>query len=275
MIHSGIDVTTIAGTASRSDLQIPGDVVAETLVDPPVNARARIALDAGFFGAFPGGVGTVRCALDFRELTGAADTVDAPLVAMVDAVRFSPIDFSFPHPTGSGLRSGLQCSSSDRVPVPLVDGGFEATDAGLLFAFRGARARIVEAFSLDGGVVSNPRTGPPLSIQVDGRGSAALISQSPTVSWSPPAVLAGGPTRYSVVVRRISRAGTSFLRTNIASLYTESTQVKVPPDLLVRGERYSFEVLAIQSANLDPRWPWLMTLPLSYGADLSAVFVAQ
>ena len=99
---------------------------------------------------------------------------------------------------------------------------------------------------------------PPLSfprnIQIDGQpffSDQTLGSQTPTVSWTAPAL--GVPTRYELSILELGLTPnglrTEYIRPNVARIITADTSFKVLPGLLLSGHSYVVSISAIQAPS--------------------------
>ncbi|MDP1922363.1 MAG: hypothetical protein Q8L14_39350 [Myxococcales bacterium] len=263
---------TITGSAAVTSFLIPGDVLTTTLLPLSVTTDARIQLDAGLFQSAPSTPAS-RCALQVHEETAGVRTANAPFIA---TGFWSPaslsIDVNIPYPPGARLASSVGCARSLLSPLPLSDGGAERiADGGVAQAGLFVWITAVDHLSLDGGLVSVPSPDVPRAIQIDGSPSPGVVSGSPWISWTAP--LNRTPRRYEVVIQRLVRP--INYPDPVARLHTFNTQVRVPPGILIPGERYAFEVSAIFSGPPDPQRPFREVLPFASAPDQSAIVVVR
>lgn len=95
------------------------------------------------------------------------------------------------------------------------------------------------------------------------------VGTTPTISWSAPTV--GTATGYVVVVYQLS-ADSSFNSqvASVASLYTTKTSIKLPPNLLLPGNTYVFDIVAYHRQGIDfETEPYRKSLPEAYAECLS------
>lgn len=260
----------IVGTADVTGASLPGQLVSATLLPPGDFGSAKAVIDAGTIASLLGGTG-FYCGITVEELAGDLRTIGA---AQVFTIGFENISASYqfvvPHPSGNPVSGELRCTRLSSSPVPTADGGLEANDAGVvlrpgqqLYTYTLDHAR------LDGGIITSPLAALPQAILVDGLSEPGIVSASPTVSWGAPST--GNATYYEVIIRRMTRTGVSFVRSVIAFFYTTGTRVQIPRGVLAAGERYVFQVSAIQTQPSDPRRPWKPALPLSSGSGHSTI----
>lgn len=268
---SGVEVARIVGTASLSGISVPGSIVAATLVPPAAIGRVSLRVDGGFLLAAL--AGEPGCSLDISEEIGGVRTLNPPGVWYANSSRETSLDFAVPHRVGARASGSVRCSRNSTVPIPLPDGGFERTDAGQIRVSLGTTVATSDHLSLDGGIFTSPSVSAPQLILVDGQTAPTLASQSPVVAWSPP--FAGSPNRFQVVVRKITLSGSTVRRDIVSTLYTTGNSTRIPSGVLLRGERYTLEVFGIQAAAHVAARPWKFSLPLSFGATFSTVFVVN
>ncbi len=200
-------------------------------------------------------------------------TPNDPSILFTEILTATSFDMAVPH-QGPVQADGLVlCSRALPAAVPLIDGGIERTDAGPLNIALATSVSTLDGISLDGGVFTPPMVSAPRSILMDGRALPVVSSQSPTVSWDAP--LVGNANRYAAVVWRVTRSGVSIRRDAIAWLYTTNRQVRIPSGILMSGERYSIQVFGTQASVPNSSRPFIESLPSSYGATFSAVFVVN
>ena len=271
-LDSGVEVASIAGTASLSGTSVPGSVIAATLIPPSAIGRLSVRLDAGALLASLGGQNESCSIYVSEEISGVRTSTD-PSVVFADMFQATSLDIDVPYPGRTGVNGLLRCSRASRAPVPLSDGGFERTDAGQLNVVLGTTVSTVDRLTLDGGVFAPPTVSAPRAILIDGQPNPLVSSQSPTISWDAPFV--GNPNRYTAVVWLLTRSGTSFRREALAWLYTQNRQVRIPSGILMRGQRYSIQVTGTQTRVSSPSRPFSESLPSSSGAVFSSVFVVN
>ena len=270
-VHDGGAFTSeIVGTADVSGTALPGQVVSAALLPTGSFGSARAVIDAGTVAAFLGS-SDFFCDVLIEEVVGGVRSLSAPQVFSIEFTRIlESYQFDVPHPSGSPVSAHVQCTHPSGSPVPTADGGLEATDAGVVLrAGQLQYTYTVDNVRLDGGVVTPPLVAMPQAIVVDGLSSPGIVSASPTVSWS--AASTGAAAYYEVIARRVTRNGNSFVRSVIAFFYTTSTRVQIPRGVLAAGERYVFQVSAIQTQPSEPGRPWKPALPLSGGSGNSTI----
>lgn len=264
----------IVGSAAVSGLTVPGQIVSATLLPPSNIESANAILDAGAVASLLGGAGFL-CSITIDELQGNFRTIGAPQVFFIEFHNIiDSYRFDVPNPNGARASGEFRCTRPSGSPVPTADGGLEANDAGVILSSGQQQyTSTVNYLELDGGVVMPPLIAMPQAILADGLSAPGIVSASPTVSWSAPST--GNATYYEVIVRRVTRTGNSFVRSVIAFFYTASTRVQIPRGVLVAGERYVFQVSAIQTQPAEPGRPWKPALPLSSGSGHSTIVLVK
>jgi hypothetical protein len=264
----------IVGSVLLTGATVPGQFVSGTLVPPNGVGTARVRLDAGALEPLVGGP-VSSCDVRLEEVAGDARLLNPPEVFSIgfSHMSFDTYEFAVPHPSGHPVSSWVMCTRLTSSQVPTADGGFEASDAGVLRAGLNAFLHAVDRLSLDGGTATQPSAGVPRNIRVDGLGTPGLVSATPTVSWEAP--MTGDATFYEVFVRRVTRTANTFVRSAIAFVYTTQTQVQIPAGVLVPGERYAFQISAFRLASPDPRRPWKQLMPMSSGVAHSPIVYAR
>jgi hypothetical protein len=94
-----------------------------------------------------------------------------------------------------------------------------------------------------------PAVSPVVSVRIEGSDAfadGAGVGETPTLSWSPPAV--GDPTAYLVEVYRLGATGGATTRSKVLRYATRGTQVAIPPGVLERGGTYYASVTAVVGA---------------------------
>jgi len=124
-------------------------------------------------------------------------------------------------------------------------------------------------------VVSHPRN---LAIgatnMLSGAGILATgVGTTPTFTWQAPTL--GTPQGYKVDVYHVyASGGQTYLSGSKLRMFTTATQVQCPPNVLVSGDDYIFEVMAI----FDPTYTPLTTpfnffmLPYAFARNISGIF---
>lgn len=266
----GAASSEIVGSAEVSGFMLPGQYVSATLLPSANVGNAMAVLDAGAIALLLGGAGGT-CGITIEELAGDLRPLIAVQVYYIDFESiFDSYQFNVPHPSGSPVSAEFRCTLRSASPVPTADGGLETSDAGfVLQAAQDSSTYTVDRLQLDGGVVTPPLVAMPQAILVDGLSSPGVVSASPTVSWSAPST--GNTTYYQVIVRRLTRTGSSFVRSVIALFYTTGMRVQIPRGVLVSGERYAFQVSAISTQRSGSGRPWKLALPIGVGSRGSPI----
>ncbi|ATB31214.1 PKD domain-containing protein [Melittangium boletus] len=102
-----------------------------------------------------------------------------------------------------------------------------------------------------------PRIGPPQGLSLNGLSATenrTNVGLLPLVSWTPHTL--GTPSHYNLRLYRLYLSGNTVLRQYVASLYTPLTQLRLPPGLLIPGERYFLQVAAYYEPNGNPNNPF-------------------
>ncbi|HSD89645.1 MAG TPA: hypothetical protein VLB44_19070, partial [Kofleriaceae bacterium] len=102
--------------------------------------------------------------------------------------------------------------------------------------------------------------GPVRELTIEGRteGISQDIGRTPTLSWLAPTL--GQPDRYRVIIHEMLVQGSTATRRPVASIVTTATTVRVPPDVLVPGKRYSFEIIAMTKPQLPSSASYIETM---------------
>ncbi|MBL8917613.1 MAG: hypothetical protein JNJ54_02035 [Myxococcaceae bacterium] len=232
-------------------------------------------MDAGTIATLLGGP-INACSVRVEEASGALRPIGAPGVFSIEFshLDFEVYEFEVPHPGGLPTGALVECTRLTSSPVPTIDGGLETNDGGVVL-----RAGLISTTAtfdhlrLDGGVATPPRIAVPEAILVDGLSAPGIVSATPTLLWSAPP--SGTPTFYEILIRRVTRTANSFVRSAIAFLYTSRTQLQIPSELLVAGERYVFQVSAVQTGAPEPGRPWLTAVPVSLAATSSTIVIVK
>ena len=114
-----------------------------------------------------------------------------------------------------------------------------------------------EPLSATGPVTVVPRIGPPQGLSLNGlsaTGNRTDVGPTPLVSWTPPAL--GTPSHYQLRLYRLYLSGSTLQRQYAAALYTQQTQLLMPPGILIPGEHYFLQVEAHYEPNGDPNNPF-------------------
>lgn len=115
-----------------------------------------------------------------------------------------------------------------------------------------------------------PRIDPPTGIQVNGNDASAdvlVADGTPEVTWTAPAK--GTPDSYVVSIDDVSEGG----RARVASLYTHTTRVRVPPDIMQPGRAYAFRIAA--GNNMDPLVAGNSVYDYDYAQTVTAAIIVD
>jgi hypothetical protein len=109
-----------------------------------------------------------------------------------------------------------------------------------------------------------PLVGPVGDLRVNGESATDHdlegVGESPTVSWSPPAV--GQASAYVVEILGFETYGSFTLAWPVVTLYTNGTAAPIPPHLLVAGTPCVVSVTAVAMPGIDlPTHPNRHALP--------------
>ncbi len=174
----------------------------------------------------------------------------------------SSMSFVSPHPTDWALLGKVVYVNDVTLSVPGVAGTAWARnelgvvdEANQLFASRvGPRLGPVGQLTLDGVPFTATRTG---------------VGRAPRVGWSAPEL--GTPTTYYVNIGRLGLSGGQLRVLSTTSISTARTSVLVPPDVLIEGQSYYLQVLAV-SAPFDRHDFTTERLPYAWSGYSSPVF---
>jgi hypothetical protein len=150
-------------------------------------------------------------------------------------------------------------------PVPIVVPG------GMKPAIINASSRRVDLADnlLDGPVM--PVLGPPGAVTIAGRAASEPLTDvglTPTVSFSAPSL--GTPTLYVVFVRLLSATVENVTWSTVATIYTEETSFRMPPELLNRGQSYSLSVMALAAKGAAIGSPFRRGFPYASADHVTA-----
>ncbi|MBM7118848.1 Ig-like domain-containing protein [Archangium primigenium] len=130
-----------------------------------------------------------------------------------------------------------------------------------------------EALPATGPLTIQPRVGPAQNLALNGvsaTGRRTDVGFTPLVSWTPHAI--DTTTHYQVRLQRFVFFGTYAYREHVATLSTSATQVRLPPGLLVAGERYLLQVVSTFAPAKDANNPFDDSLVRYTASALSGVF---
>jgi hypothetical protein len=104
----------------------------------------------------------------------------------------------------------------------------------------------------EGAAFYAPLIGPVRAPTIDGRDMFVdqSVSNQPTFAWQAPDI--GKPTQYLIRVSRLSvSAQNRTAVTFVANLFTSDTTLTFPPGILTVGERYAFQITALNTPNTE------------------------
>ncbi len=123
---------------------------------------------------------------------------------------------------------------------------------------------------------------PPQKLMIDGAdatGSAMppstvppLTTDTPTLSWSPPAQ--GVPSRYEVDVIHLQASSGATGVKDTQYIFTPNTTLTIPPGVLTSGGNYAFVVLAADTCGDCDTYPLRFKLPSSAAPAFTGMFKA-
>jgi hypothetical protein len=110
----------------------------------------------------------------------------------------------------------------------------------------------------------------PLINGSDAFGALTGIGTSPTLSWTEPQI--GAATKYVVRVKAVTNAGGQTTLATIATLETTATQIVVPPNILMPGDTYMFQIISRSEAGVDHEvTPNVYSLPAGWASITTAM----
>jgi hypothetical protein len=116
-----------------------------------------------------------------------------------------------------------------------------------------------------------PIVTPPLDPKINGRSAfteTTGATTTPLVSWSPPAV--GEPEVYKVFVMHARVSGGVASTSTVATLWTEDTSVRIPPEILQSGESYVLKIEALIEDGVSATRPFHRALHRGFAQLITA-----
>jgi hypothetical protein len=135
----------------------------------------------------------------------------------------------------------------------------------------GRGVRIVDTAARLQAAPLRPSLAPPRAARAGERALDRPLEGSgftPVLSWSAPAL--GRPTLYQVGIARLEATVDEPRQVTVATAYTAQTSLRLPPQLLQRGEWYRVEIVAIASERVGITSPRRNSLPRLEAACLTA-----
>ena len=229
------------------------DLAAATLA---ANPGAAIANTTFALDIFPGNMarGWIAAAPDLVSYDLNADA--PPFTANVD---LGDVMFGNPFPPAFTLFALYQYSAQTSYLAPGASSGTTITTyvGGNTVALPTASAPL----SLMVGTVQQPAVG-----GADFFANHSGIGFMPTLTWKPPTT--GTAHAYSVLVYQLSNNAGSTQATAIARLQTQGTSITIPPNLLIAGQTYVFQITALYRPGVNMAVNPYMLGPTAAGADV-------
>ena len=94
------------------------------------------------------------------------------------------------------------------------------------------------------------------------------VGITPTLRWSPPSV--GSANNYIVGILQLTNNGGNTVITSVASIYTQSRSLRIPPGLLSAGQAYVFEIASYHIPGVN-----FAKTPFMNGAISATAYVAS
>jgi hypothetical protein len=110
-----------------------------------------------------------------------------------------------------------------------------------------------------------PALSPPRSLRVNGvlaTANQVIAPTPPVVSWQAPA--SGTARQYALVVRELTRSGTTVRASTTGLFNTTQTSLTLPPGVVALGGSYVFFVVARDGSGDLERHPLASSVPSSY-----------
>lgn len=231
---SGLTLTSSGGTLTAALAPLPQTAFSTTIRS---NDFARFAAD-------------VSSSATVDHLTVLVTSTPTPPGAFAGSTWDGAILLDYAFEPGA---ADLPLTLSHGSPFPSASWTTEYEVYGVFFAPNAVREAFLALLIADrrpqAPTLFAPRLSPPRDLTIDGvaaRGSGHLSRLTPLLAWSPPRL--GTPSGYAVRVYRLGPPATL-----VATLWTQSASVWVPPGVLASGSTYMVKVTAYFAPLMDWR----------------------